>query len=148
MKRHDLLFILLLSIAFAFPLISAHQPRYVMDTNLSINSVPPYQIINPEISQAFYAELKGEPDYYLLISNTSFNFYLQLLSPYPNGFKDFDAAIYKIENNSIDLVSLVDGANYNWSIFYEEFAGDNYWQGPEFEKQVEAGVYVINVSNA
>jgi len=51
----------------------AHQPRIVSEEMT--------QIENPEVSQAFYTELKGEPDYYQIESEEPFKLYVEILVP-------------------------------------------------------------------
>jgi hypothetical protein len=127
-----LIFVFILGIQF----VSSHQPRIVYDkTNVY------EEVYNPEISQAFYGELKGKSDYYVINSNSNFILYLNILSPDINNTKkDFYLKVYSINGNFT-----VNGTN--WEKFYEEFGGDSYWKGPEFEKNVSAGFYTIEVTN-
>ena len=53
---------LLASISIA----SAHQPRLVIGDNATMGN--PIVILNPEVSQAFYGELQGLPNYYIGLS--------------------------------------------------------------------------------
>jgi hypothetical protein len=132
MKKTVLIFLLLLSLQF----ISAHQPRLVYD---KINVYE--KINNPEISQAFYGELKGNSDYFIINSESDFELYLNILSPdIKDTRKDFSLKVFS-ENDNFT----VDGGD--WKLFYEEFGGDSYWRGPEFEKNVSAGDYIIKVTN-
>ena len=41
----------------------------------------------------------------------------------------------------------MDWDKFKWVRWYEEFAGDWYWQGPEFRQTVPAGTYTIIVYN-
>jgi hypothetical protein len=136
MKR---VFILCLVFVLAISLASAHQPRLVFDKTSSIEN--PFIISNPEVSQAFYGELKGMPDYYL-IDSENFSLYLSILSPagISNERKDFS-----VEVNNGEII--LNGTNFTWTKFFEEFAGDNYWQGPEIEVNASAGKYLVKVSN-
>lgn len=134
-KSFLVLVIILISLSF----ICAHQPRFTMNKILSEKN--PYQVENPEISQAFYGELKGEADHYIIDSETDFSLYLNLLAPDTKETrKDFQLDIV---GKNISL----NGGEHNWTLFYEEFAGDNYWRGPELEKEVSAGIYLIRVYN-
>jgi len=131
-----LLFFLL--ILFSFSLVCAHQPRYVMNqNNILVN--------NPEISQAFYAELQGESDYYSINSNKPFELYVNILAP-ESGNTNFKVIISK-ENETLESAIILNGENHSWNKFYEEFAGDTYLRGPEFEKNVSEGKYLIKVFN-
>lgn len=134
-KSIQILVLFIITLAF----ITAHQPRIVYQQQLSIKS--PLLIENPEISQAFYAELKNAPEYYRIRSAEEFNLYLNILSPdIKNSEKDFSV---KILGRNISL----NGENFRWTNFYEEFAGDNYWKGPEYENIIEPGEYIIRVSS-
>jgi hypothetical protein len=135
MKKILILVILLLSISFVF----AHQPRIVYKDDLSV----PLEIQKPEVSQAFYGELKGSTEYYSISSDKEFNFYLGLLSPsIEEARTDFKAEI------SFGEESIILEKNEEWEEFYEEFAGDSYLNGPEIEFNASAGEYLIKVYNS
>lgn len=137
MKRGIFLILFLVLIS----LVSAHQPRLVSDVESSIEN--PIIILNPEVSQAFYGTLKGNPDYYLIDSDKNFNLYVNILSPdVKDARQDFIVIILK---DNIQFATL---NSTNWTRFYEEFAGDWYFRGKEFEEQVEKGKYAIIVSNS
>jgi hypothetical protein len=111
----------------------AHQPR-IVSQQLTI-------VENPEVSQAFYGELKGVPASFRISSDQPFQLYVQLLVPdIPGVSKDISAEV------SSEKVSYkLDGTGYNWTSFYEEFAGDYYYGGPELNVSAEAGDYDIVV---
>ena len=56
----------------------AHQPKLI---NYSPSIDNPHQVIDPEISKAYYAMLTGEPHYYIINSKEEFLFYTGILSP-------------------------------------------------------------------
>jgi len=135
MKKILVFFVLLLTIS----LVCAHQPRLVYDKDLSV----PYEVQNPEVSQAFYGELRGEAEYYKISSEEDFNFYLGLLSPVIEETKtDFKAEI------SFDNETIILEKNQEWEKFYEPFAGDDYFDGPEIEFNASAGDYLIKIYNS
>jgi hypothetical protein len=69
---------------------------------------------------------------------------LQLLSPQVAGAKtDFSAKVLKDGQPLANLES-ADGL---WSVMYEPFGNDYYFQGPEFETEAAPGVYTIQVSD-
>ena len=122
---------------------SAHQPRIVFGhTNAEIN---PIVVNNPEISQAFYGNLAGSPDYYTIYQATGFQLYVNIVVPQQTGQRT-DFIVDIIQGNN-PVYTRMDGNKVPWTPFYEEFAGDNYLKGPEREQQVQAGQYVIKVSN-
>ncbi|MFH0874294.1 MAG: hypothetical protein V1846_05670 [Candidatus Komeilibacteria bacterium] len=132
--------------------VSAHQPR-IVGSNL-------VEISNPEVSQAFYGELKGAPAQFRISSSQDFKLYIGLLVPaIPNIKKDISAEVYRVEDGKNVPVAVLDGSNFNWTFFYEEFGQDNYFWGPEYAaadsargrelkgQPVPAGDYRIKVSN-
>ncbi|MDD5417189.1 MAG: hypothetical protein PHU12_04405 [Candidatus Aenigmarchaeota archaeon] len=123
--------------------VFAHQPRITYDSYSS--EINPFIITNPEISQAFYGNLKITPDFYLIESNKEFILYLQILSPDLNDSRtDFSVGIYR-DN---ELLYTLYGKNFTWIKFYEEYAGDNYLAGPMIETQAHPGSYKIKIYNS
>lgn len=118
----------------------AHQPNIVKSEKTEIN--------NPEISRAFYGELNGQPENFIVKSDKQFLFYINLLVPdIKNVRKDFKVEINKINSGEIRNIYTLNGENFNWQPYYEEFGGDNYFKGPEMEKQHDAGTYELRVFN-
>jgi hypothetical protein len=116
----------------------AHQPRLVEGSSNVV------EIDEPEISKAYYAELQGEPDRYVIRSNEPFELYVGLTVPDIEGAEtDFVVAVVGGEMFDVRL----DGAEHEWTPFYEEFAGDDYLNGPEFRQEVGAGEYWVTVSS-
>lgn len=113
---------------FIFLLISissAHQPRIVSGNFTSVEK--------PEVSQAFYGELDGNPHYYQIDSEDPYNLYVSLLVPDLKGVdKDVSAEIIRIHDETHnDFHVLLNGTAHNWTRYYEEFGGDYYYRGPE-----------------
>lgn len=123
------------------PAASAHEPRYVKDDQLVI-------IKNPGVSQAFYGELKGRPAYYLIDLKNAQDLYFQILVPdLPGAEKNKTVAVEYLPEFGAkpeNFISL-DPASAAWENFYEEYAGDNYFRGPEEKKFGEAGYYIVKV---
>ena len=115
----------------------AHQPRIVTKDSV--------EIYNPVISQAFYATMNGKPQIYTIKSDKPFDLYVQLTLPDINGIKkDFVVDIY---HNNHRLAELK-GTDADWTSFYEPFGGDNYLEGPDFEKKnADTGTYTIKVTS-
>ncbi len=134
MKRSILIIILLIFAPFA---VLAHQPRMVYTSGETL-------VEDPEISQAFYGELKGEPAYYKIEAKAPFHLYVGMLSPdIPGADKDFSADISKDK----EPFAYLDGQEHDWDPFYEHFGGDNYYKGPELDRETQAGVYEIKVES-
>jgi hypothetical protein len=141
LKSLVILLILFLSICA----VSAHQPRLEVGVNSSMSN--PIVVQNPEISQAFYGNLNGQPDYYKITSDKPFKLYVNLLVPQSHGISgNFVSA--QITDSSGKTIALLDGTKSNWTPMFEEFGGDYYLQGPEFTQNVSAGTYYIKVFNA
>lgn len=123
---------------------SAHQPEIIYNSSGNI------QINNPEISQAFYDELIGSPRNYFINSGSNFELYLNILVPQitnPNGI--YSANVYRINppagGGKEELIFSLDGTSQKWEQFWEDFGRDYYLKGPEFDQQVPAGNYKIEV---
>ncbi|MGZ7050055.1 MAG: hypothetical protein ACXVHO_08615 [Methanobacterium sp.] len=136
-----LLFVLFLSICA----VSAHQPR----VDIGINTTPTNPIIvqNPEISQAFYGNLKGSPDYYQITSDKPFQLYLNLLVPASPGLGG-SLPSAQVTDSSGNVILIMNGTTSTWTPYFEEFGGDYYLKGPEATQNVPAGTYIIKVFNA
>jgi len=116
----------------------AHQPR-ITESRLTI--VP-----SPEISKAYYAQLAGVPDVYVINATTDFDLYVNVLVPDIAGQKkDVSATIVKVGDNG-PLATLA-GPTHTWTQFYEPFGADTYWKGPEYKSRANAGTYEITVSS-
>jgi hypothetical protein len=140
LKSLILLFILFLSICA----VSAHQPRLEIGVNSSMSN--PIVIQNPEISQAFYGKLDGQPDYYQITSDKPFNLFVNILVPQSPGISS-DFVFAQITDSSGKTLSLLGGNQSEWSPMFEEFGGDYYIAGPTFDQNVSAGTYYIKVFN-
>ena len=143
------LFLILISIK-AF----AHQPKLI---KYSPSEDSPHEVINPEISKAYYAKLNGEAHYYRIKSEKDFLFYTGILSPKINDNYIWLSLKVSDENNKI--IYKADGSEFNWKPWYEPYARDWYWKGPEIGAEVNqntgfkrsfnlnAGTYLIQIFN-
>ena len=149
MKKFVLL-IILFSISFKYAL--AHQPKLI---KYSPTSNEPHNVVEPEISKAYYGKLIGEPHYYKIESDDEFSFYAGITIPkIDDNVKWISLEVLDQDNNSIFYEN---GREYNWKPWYEPYARDWYWVGPqigthndkEFKGSLkfEAGTYVIKVFN-
>jgi len=126
---------------------SAHQPRIVSDEVTLIE--------NPEVSQAFYSNLNAKPEYYQIKSEKEFKLYVGILVPdLENIGKDISVEVFtehihtEKENNDSkehEIILLLNGLEHNWTYYFEEFAGDSYYKGPEKSLYLDAGIYNIKV---
>jgi len=132
----------------------AHQPKLIKYSPTKEN---PHEVINPEISKAYYAKLKGEPHYYRVKSEKDFLFYTSILSPKVND--DYIWLSLEVSDENNNIVYQADGSNFKWEPWYEPYARDWYWKGPEiggeinqetgFKKSflIKSGTYIIKVYN-
>jgi len=130
-----ILTILLLSL----PVVTAHIPELVIeDRNYTLEPI----IVNePEISYAYYGKLQGSPQIYKIESENPFHLYVSLLVPYVG--QESSEVEFHIMKDEEKIVMMHD--YQNWTKWYEEYGGDWYLQGPEYEADVEAGTYLVEV---
>ncbi|MGA2418320.1 MAG: Type 1 glutamine amidotransferase-like domain-containing protein [Candidatus Staskawiczbacteria bacterium] len=124
----------------AASIASAYQLRvvYLQNGNVQIN--------NPEISQAFYDELKGEPRDYFIDSSKDFELYINLLVPEKaNRDGRYSAKIFSEDNGNEQQIAESDGDSSQWQEYYDNFGRDYYLKGPELDNQLAAGKYKIEI---
>ena len=146
--------ILFFFIIFFNSCVFAHQPKLI---NYSPSEINPHEIIYPEISKAYYGALKGQPHYYRIKSDKQFLFYTGILSPKIND--SYNWLSLDVLNENDEIIYQADGSNFNWEAWYEPYARDWYWKGPEIGGQVneetgfktsfllESGIYLIKIYN-
>ncbi len=126
----------LLLCVFIPGLASAHQQRLVESTQTVV--------IEPNISKAYYGQLKGTPDVFTILATSSFPLYVNILVPdIARQQKDVSATITK----DGQTIATLDGTKFTWKTMFEPFGYDHYFQGPEYKATAEAGTYVITVSS-
>lgn len=150
MKRISLIYIIFIfsGICLLAPgSVFAHQPVIIYNQSGEI------QIYNPEISQAFYDELKGQPRNYIIDSSEDFELYLNVLVPeIANKNGRYSAKVFQLNQSQTKKIKQTEKqiaelttSDFNWSEFYEEFGRDYYLKGPELTQQVPSGHYRIEV---
>lgn len=133
-KNYRLILLTLLAVflmpAFAF----AHQPRVVESSAT--------QVVDPEISKAYYATLNGSPHTYTIDSKVDFDLYVGILVP------DIESAdkstVAEISKAGVVLAT-IGGKDAPWKSFFEPFGQSSYLDGGEYKARAEAGVYTIKV---
>lgn len=130
------LFLLIVAVVFPAALASAHQPRVTESRQT--------EVLNPEVSKAYYGKLSGEADVYTINAAAPFDLYVGVLVPDIDGQKkDVSATIWK---DGVQIANL-DAATFTWKKFFEPFGHDSYFEGPEYKARAEAGAYEIRVSS-
>jgi len=115
---------------------SAHQPNYVNDKTW-------VKITEPEISKAYYGILPDKSVKYVISGIVPFSLYVNLLVPDLPEINQNISALVMYQDGKV--VARLEGDKFKWTRWYEEFAGDWYWKGPEFKQIVSAGTYTIIV---
>lgn len=112
----------------------AHQPRVVQSETT--------EVVDPEISKAYYARLTGSPHTYIIDSKVDFDLYVSILLPdIKSADKSTVAEIFKGEKQ----IATLGGSDALWKNFFEPFGQSNYLDGGEYKAPIEAGVYTIKV---
>ena len=81
--------------------------------NYSPSKYNPHEVINPEISKAYYSKLTGEPHYYRIKSDKQFLFYTGILSPKVNDTYQWLSLDVLDENDNV--IYQAEGSNFNWN---------------------------------
>ena len=114
----------------------AHQP-VVVDSDTT-------EVVDPEISKAYYGVLSGEAHTYVITSDIEFDLYVGILVPDSESPKrDVKAEIFRGD----ELVETLGGVDAEWVTFYEPFAQNTYWDGGEFRLRAAPGVYSVRISS-
>lgn len=120
--------------------VLAHQPRLIPPTPA------PIAIRNPDVSQAFYGELRDAPDSYILSTDKPLHLYAAILVPDISSV-DKDVFVIATDTHAKSVIFTLNGMTSPWKRFYEPFGGDWYLQGPEIELDIPAGSYNITVNS-
>lgn len=120
---------------FLIPTLAfAHQPRTV-ESEVT-------QVIDPEISKAYYATLTGAPHTYTIDSPVDFDLYVGILVP---DIKSADkSTVAEISKAGLRLAT-IGGSDASWKTFFEPFGQSSYLDGGEYKTRALAGVYTITV---
>ncbi|MBM3295914.1 MAG: hypothetical protein FJY82_15575 [Candidatus Aminicenantes bacterium] len=81
-------------------------------------------------------------------SEAPFRLYVNVLVPDLAGIdKDVSAEIFRENEELGNSILKLDGPSFSWKPFFEPFAGDRYFMGPEEDRDIEAGTYWIRVTS-
>ena len=150
MKKICTSLIIILLLIIVIKSSEAHQP--VLNSDKS-NSEEPYIIEKPEVSKAIFAELKGEPHYYRIDSNTKFKFYAGITTPKIDKCPLTQKFSFDVLDSDFELIKKKDGEKFNWWAWYEKHGEKWYWIGPEIGEKFKSnrdynkGTYYIRVFN-
>ena len=125
-------------------LAEAHVPVLItQDSPFDITVVE-----DPELSQAFYATMNGFPHTYEIVTDKPFHLFTKILAPDTGaGATNISGIIIKLPESGgrVTEVGVLNGKDAEWNSDYEPYGGDSYLQGPQFEGELEAGTYHIEV---
>lgn len=114
----------------------AHQP-VVVDSDTT-------EVVDPEISKAYYGVLSGAAHTYVIRSDIEFDLYVGILVPDSESPKrDVKAEIFRGD----ELLETLGGVDAEWVTFYEPFAQNTYWDAGEYRLRAAPGVYSVRVSS-
>ncbi|MEY3655534.1 MAG: hypothetical protein RIS15_475 [Chloroflexota bacterium] len=114
----------------------AHQP-VVVDSDTT-------EVVDPEISKAYYGVLSGSAHTYEITSEVEFDLYVGILVPDSESPKrDVKAEIFRGD----ELLETLGGVDAEWVTFYEPFAQNTYWDAGEYRLRAAPGVYSIRISS-
>ncbi len=143
MNMYTYIFSIALFFCFTVP-AAAHVP--VLVEQESIEDID--TIDDPELSQAFYGTLATFPHTFEIRAEEPFTLYTQILVPDIDSSKNNISGIIIKEpatGGRVEEVARLDEKNAAWTSQFEPFGGDTYRHGPEFEKELEPGIYRIEV---
>ncbi len=145
----------IISILIAFFVLTSAQISSVHLMEIIYNKGGDIEAKNPEVLQAYYDQLGGEPRNYLINSKTDFDLYINLLVPASSNYNGrYSAKVFLVKDPSAssgqteEEVAFIDGqTKFDWQEFYDPSIRDYYFKGPELEKRLLAGNYKITVFN-
>lgn len=114
---------------------NAHRPLLVKGERI--------KVVDPHISWAFYNKLSGKKHEYVVNLKDDEQVYVGILLPYLSDSQSLVSA--RIVNEAGIEIAKLDGKRFAWKIFYESYANDTYWYGPEFRKRLRQGTYTVEV---
>jgi hypothetical protein len=132
-------FLFLLTLMLLPMAASAYQPRLI-DQAIVV------KVANPQIAQAFLGQMTGSSVLYSFEFTEPQDLYIQLFVPKIEDIdKDVSAYLFKMVDRKEEIIARIDGKKFEWTEYYEEITNDEYWQGPELTKKLEAGSYMLRV---
>ena len=136
------IFVFLFSLITGF--VSSHNP--MGEANIIYSQAGNIQVNNPGTAQSFYDNLKGKQRDYFIDSSKDFELDVNLLVPeVANVSGRYSAIIFSESDGKEEQIAGLDGGAFDWTEFYDSFGRDYYLKGPEFNKNLPAGKYKIEV---
>ncbi len=134
-----------LSFAVFVPDAFAYVP--VMVTPDTVNDV--YAVTDPNTKTAYYGKLDGFPHTFEIRAAEPFTLFTEVLVPDIPSAKNLVSGIVIREvgfRGRVAEVARMLATDASWESFYEPWGGDRYRRGTAFTKELEPGVYRVEVS--
>lgn len=128
----------------------AHQPVVVAGTGYPLDA--PFEVGQPEVSKAYFGKLDGKPEYFRIVSESSFRFYAGISTPKVDDCP-FTRFSFDVLDSALGQIATGNGEAYEWWPWYEHFGQKWYWIGPEIgvgfksDRTFGPGTYYIRVFN-
>ncbi len=143
-KMKHALFFVLLFFSIAVPAY-AYIPRVV--TQESLFDITPIE--DPELAQTFYGSLADFPHTYEIRAKEPFHLYVEVRVPDNTSSMNIVNGIIVRETGRkgrVEEVARILAKDASWESVYEPRGGDTYRKGGIFERDLEPGVYRIEMS--
>ena len=125
------------------PAAHAYVPNLVQQNSL----VDITTIADPELAQGFFGSLEGFPHTFEIHATKPFTLSLHLRTPnLPANTNRISSIIIKEQKHGVvDEVARLEGKDASWAVRSDTLTGDAYREGSSFEKELDAGVYRVEV---
>ena len=127
---------------FFAPYALAYVPVLVEQESLSDIT----QISDPTLAQGFFGTLDSFPHTYEIHASEPFTLYTNIRTPdLSSNTNTVSGIIIKEEKRGVSEITRMRAADALWETVYDSLTGGSYREGVTFEKELEPGVYRIEV---
>ncbi|QQR64436.1 hypothetical protein IPH92_02590 [Candidatus Kaiserbacteria bacterium] len=110
----------------------------------SLNDIT--QIADPTLAQGFFGTLDSFPQTYEIHASEPFTLYANIRTPdLPSNTNTVSGIIIKEEKRGVSEITRMHAADAAWETVHDTLTGNSYREGATFEKELEPGVYRIEV---
>lgn len=104
-------------------------------------------IADPELAQVFFGELTGFPHTYEIQAETSFTLVIGVHTPdlETNTNTASGIVIKETTRGRVEEITRLIGTDASWNVVRDTLSGGKYREGPSFERQLDPGVYRIEI---
>ena len=127
---------------FSAPHALAYVPVLVEQESLSDIT----QISDPTLAQGFFGTLDSFPHTYEIHASEPFTLYTNIRTPdLSSNTNTVSGIIIKEEKRGVSEITRMHAVDALWETVYDSLTGGSYREGATFEKELEPGVYRIEV---